>query len=164
MAELSLFLALVLAMATGHKLLDRERLAASAAALTGASAARGNVISLAAAAYEAVAALALLFPDTRAAGAALAAVLWTVYGIALLRRMGTSLDCGCNFAAREKPVDLFAVIRAIGLAALAAIVFFVPAIPLTILAPFAAFGFLALYLALGEIMAITTSEQRSAAR
>lgn len=163
MAELSLFLALVLAMAAGHKLLDRERLAASAAALTGASAAMGTVISLAAAAYEAVVALALLFPDTRAAGAALASVLWSVYGIALLRRMGKSLDCGCNFAARERPIDLFAVLRAIGLAALATIVLFVPAIPLTILAPFAALGFLALYLALGEVMAITNSAHRSAA-
>lgn len=163
MAELSLFLALVLAMAAGHKLLDRERLAASAAALTGAPVALGSTISLAAAAYEAAVALALLIPTTRVAGAALAAVLWSVYGLALLRRLGTALDCGCNFAAREKPVDRFAVLRAFALAALAWGVALTPAAPLTILAPFAALGFLALYLALGEVMGITISERRGAA-
>lgn len=162
MAALSLFLALVLAMAAGHKLLDRERLAASAAALTGAPDALGPVLALAAAAYEAAVALALLFPATRAAGAILAAVLWSVYGIALLRRLGSTLDCGCNFAARDKPVDRFSVIRAFGLAALAGAVLFAPALPVTILAPFAALGFLALYLALGEVMSITKFERRAA--
>lgn len=163
MAELSLFLALVLAMAAGHKLLDRERLAASAAALTGAPVALGVPISLAAAAYEAAVALALLFPATRPAGAMLAAVLWSVYGIALMRRLGSTLDCGCNFAARAKPVDSFAVLRAFALAALATIVLLTPAMPLTLLSPFAALGFLALYLALGEIMSITIYRQRGAA-
>lgn len=163
MAELSLFLALVLAMAAGHKLLDRERLAASAAALTSAPVALGSTISLAAAAYEAAVALALLFPATRLAGAMLAAVLWSVYGIALMRRLGSTLDCGCNFAARAKPVDAFAVLRAFALAALAMTVLLTPAMPLTLLSPFAALGFLALYLALGEIMAITIYGQRGAA-
>lgn len=163
MAELSLFLALVLAMAAGHKLLDRERLAASATALTGAPVALGVPISLAAAAYEAAVALALLFPATRLAGAMLAAVLWSVYGIALMRRLGSTLDCGCNFAARAKPVDAFAVLRAFALAALAMTVLLTPAMPLTLLSPFAALGFLALYLALGEIMAITIYGQRGAA-
>lgn len=163
MAELSLFLALVLAMAAGHKLLDRERLAASAAALTGAPVALGVPISLAAAAYEAAVALALLFPATRPAGAMLAAVLWSAYGIALMRRLGSTLDCGCNFAARAKPVDSFAVLRAFALAALATIALLTPAMPLTLLSPFAALGFLALYLALGEIMSITIYRQRAAA-
>lgn len=163
MAELSLFLALVLAMAAGHKLLDRERLAASAAALTGAPVALGSVIALATAAYEAAVALALLFPATRAAGAVLAAALWSIYGLALVRRLGSSLDCGCNFAARAKPVDRFAVLRAFSLAALAAVVLLTPALPFTILSPFAALGFLALYLALGEIMGITIYERRGTA-
>lgn len=163
MAELSLFLALVLAMAACHKLIDRDRLAASAAALTGAPVALGAVISLAAAAYEAVVALALLFPATRLAGAVLAAVLWSTYGVALMRRVGATLDCGCSFAARAKPVDAFAVLRAFTLAALAMSVLLNPTMPLTLLSPFAALGFLALYLALGEVMAITNSAPRSAA-
>lgn len=163
MAELSLFLALVLAMAAGHKLLDRERLAASAVALTGAPVALGASISLAAAAYEAATALALLLPATRPAGAMLAAILWAAYGFALWRRLGMALDCGCNFAQRAKPVDPFAVARAFGLAALAVAVVLAPALPLTILSPFAALGFLALYLALGEVMSITIFERRGAA-
>jgi hypothetical protein len=156
MAEISLFLALVLVIAAGHKLLDRERLATSAAALTGAPQAMGATISLAAAAYEAATALCLIFPATRTVGTILAALVWLAYGAALWRRLGSTLDCGCNFAARAKPVDRFSVARALGLAALAATTLLTPAMPLTILSPFAALGFLALYLALGEIMSITT--------
>lgn len=162
MTEISLFLALVLAVAAGHKLLDRERLAASAATLTGAPRALGATVSLAAAAYEAAAALSLVLPATRHAGAILAALLWLAYGTALWRRLGSRLDCGCTFAARVKPVDRFSVMRAFGLAALAGAVLLAPAVPVTILALFAALGFLALYLALGEVMSITKFERSAA--
>lgn len=163
MAELSLFLALVLMMAAAHKVTDRERLAASATALTGAPAALGSVLSFGAAAYEAVVALALLFPTSRPSGALLAAGLWALYGVALARRFGSTLDCGCSFASREKPVDSFAVARAVGLAVMSIAVFLLPPAPFTIMTPFAALGFFALYLALGELMSITTFQRRDAA-
>lgn len=159
MAEISIFLALVLAISAGHKLIERERLAASAAALTGAPPAMGATISLAAAACEAATALCLIFPATHTTGALLAVLLWLAYGAALWRRLGTALDCGCNFAARSNPVDRFAVVRALGLATIAGATILAPTHPLTIVSPFAALGFLALYLALGEIMSITTFER-----
>lgn len=155
MAEISLFLALVLALSAGHKLIERERLASAAAALTGAPRAMGMPISLAVAAYEAATALCLVFAATRQTGAVLAALLWLAYAGALWRRQGTVLDCGCNFAARARPVDRFAVASSLMLAMLATATTLAPAMPVTFLSPFAALGFLALYLALGEIMSIT---------
>jgi hypothetical protein len=163
MMELSLFLALLLFSAATHKLVERERLAASAAVLSGTSAALGPVISLGAAALEAMAGLALLFPASRAVGALIAGGLWAAYGMALVTRYGSPLDCGCSFASREKPVDAFAVSRAFGLALLALTVFLFPAQPFSFLSIFAASGFFALYLALGELTAITISKPRGVA-
>jgi Methylamine utilisation protein MauE len=163
MAELSLFLALVLMMAAAHKVMERGRMAASAAALTGASAALGSVLSIGAAAYEAVVALALLFPTSRPSGALLAAGLWALYGVALARSLGSSLDCGCSFASREKSIDSFVLARAFCLAVLSIALFLVPAGSFTILTPFAALGFFALYLALGELTSITSFGRRDAA-
>jgi hypothetical protein len=162
MTELSLFLALVLTMAAAHKVMERDRLATAAAKLTGASTALGPVISLGASALEAMAALALLFPSSRVVGALLAASLWGVYSLALMRRFGTPLDCGCSFASREKPVDALAIARAVGLATLALAVFMIPAQPFALLSIFAALGFFALYLAMGELTSITISKPRGA--
>lgn len=163
MGALTLFLALVLLMSAGHKLVERDRMAIAAARLTGATQAIGLVISLGAAACEAMAALALLLAASLKVGGLLAALIWSAYGVALARRFGTTLDCGCSFASHERPVDVFAVARAFGLAALALSCFALPGGAISILSVFAAFGFLALYLALGEIASITIPNRKSAA-
>lgn len=161
MGALPIFLALVLATASAHKLARRERLAVATAKLTGLPLATGAVASLGAAAVEGVAALALLLPETRAIGALVAAVLWTGYAGLLVRNIGRSLDCGCSFGAREKPVGAALVAKAGGLAILALIVGLTTPAPVTVDAPFAALGFLALYLALDELLAIPSAAWRT---
>jgi len=162
MAALALFLALVLALSAGHKLLERERLGAAAARLAGVDGAIGPVISLAAAAIEGAAALALVLPGLQPVGGVIAALLWSTYGLALWWRRGMSLDCGCTFAAREKPVDGPAVARAAALAGLALAVAAAPSAPFSIVTPFAALALLALYLAFGELAAIPAAQKRKA--
>lgn len=161
MAALSLFLALVLALAAAHKLLKRDRLATAAARLTGLPLSTGALVSLAAAALETVAAIALLLPGTQPIGAAIAALLWLGYAALLASHLGQSLDCGCSLGVREKPVSALLVARATGLAALALLVAFAPTAAPTIETPFAALAFLALYLALDELLALPRPSWRT---
>lgn len=154
MFALSLFLALVLAVSAAHKLLAPERLAMAAAKLAGIQPAAGALLSFAAAALEIVAALALLFAESRIIGCAIAALLWAGYAILLARRIGTRLDCGCSFGGGEKPVTPAIASRAAGLAVVAIVAGILPSAPFSIQSLFAAAGFLALYLALDELLAI----------
>ena len=162
MATLALFLALVLAVSAGHKLVARDRLGEATARLVGVDGATGQVLSFAAAAVEGAASLALALPGLQAVGGVIAALLWSAYGLALWRHNGMRLDCGCTFAAREKPVDGLAIARAAALAGLAVGVATAPATPLSIEAPFAALALLALYLAFGELAAIPAPQWRKA--
>jgi cation transporter-like permease len=162
MATLAVFLALVLVLSASHKLVAPDRLGAATARLAGVGSATGQVLSFAAAAIEGAAALALVAPGLQAVGGALAALLWSAYGAALWRRRGLRLDCGCTFAAREKPVDGVAIARAVTLAGLAFGVATAPAAPMSIETPFAALALLALYVAFGELAAIPAPQWRKA--
>lgn len=163
MAELALFLALVLAVSAGHKLLARERMAVAVARLCGLPQPFAPPANLAVAGLEASAALILVSPETRAIGGALAAALWVAYAAALVRRFGARLDCGCGFAVRSEPIGRLAVGRALGLCGLAALVATLPSTVFTWTTPFAACGFLALYVALGELAASATPQRERAA-
>ena len=154
MAELALFLALLLAVSAGHKIVAHQRLGEAAARLAGVPQSLGPVVSNAAAAVELAAALALLFPGTRPIGALIAAVLWSGYALLLARRIGSRLDCGCSLKRSEKPITALHPARAGLLAAFAVLVAFVPATPATLLTPFAAAALLALYFAADELIAI----------
>ena len=154
MAELALFLALLLAVSAGHKIVARDRLGQAAARLAGVPQPLGHALSNTAAAVELAAALALLFSDTRPIGALLAAVLWSGYALLLARRIGSRLDCGCSLKRSEKPITALHPARAGLLAAFAVLVAFVPAAPATLLTPFAAAALLALYFAADELIAI----------
>ncbi|MBK8629791.1 MAG: hypothetical protein IPN84_06190 [Sphingomonadales bacterium] len=154
MAALALFLALVLAVSAGHKLVERERMGVAAGRLTGLSGALGGVANVAAAAVEIMAALCLLVPPLQAVGGAIAGALWLAYGVALAMRYGETLDCGCTFAAQEKPVGPFMLARAFGLMLLGGIVALSASAPLDLIAPFAALAFLALYFAANELAGI----------
>lgn len=154
MSALPVFLALVLAIAAVHKLAKRDRLATATSRLTGLPLSSASLVSQAAAAVEGLAALALLFAETRTLGGTIAATLWLGYAILLSRRFGQSLDCGCSLGQREKPVSAALVARAFGLSGLALIAAFAPHEAFSVETPFAALGFLALYLALDELLAL----------
>lgn len=151
MAGVSLFLALVLFVAAAHKAIARDRMAAAAARLTGLSAPLGAVAAWVAAGAELTAGLALIMPGTRMLGGLLAAALWLGYAFLLARRFGSSLDCGCSFAAREKPVGAFEVGRAILLSFIGLAVALSPIAAFTPEAPFAALALFALLFAGAEL-------------
>jgi uncharacterized membrane protein YphA (DoxX/SURF4 family) len=154
MQALALFLVALLAASALHKLLARDRLAAVTARLAGVALPTGALLLVLAATLEALAGLALLVPALRTGGALAAATLWLGYGLALWRRRGETLDCGCDLVAREKPVDALAIARPLLLAALAAGVALAPEPVWTIDALFAAPALLALWFAAGELHSI----------
>ncbi|MEI6643069.1 MAG: MauE/DoxX family redox-associated membrane protein [Novosphingobium sp.] len=161
MAALMLFCALLLAASAAHKAAARERLATATARLAGTGALGGQLLLIVAGTAEIVAALCLLIEPLRLAGAVIAAALWGGYAIALARRHGETLDCGCDLAARAKPVTWALVLRSAALALLAGGLGIMPDAPLTPEAPFAAAGLLALYLAASELLAIPSPQWRT---
>ena len=154
MAELALFLALLLAVSAGHKIVAHQRLGEAVARLAGLPQSLGPVVSNAAAAVEFAAALALLFPGTRPIGAGIAAAIWFAYALLLARRIGSRLDCGCSLKRSEKPITALHPARASLLAASAGLVAVLPPAASTLLTPFAAAALLALYFAADELLAI----------
>lgn len=162
MAALALFCAALLAASGLHKVLARERLAAATARLAGVSAVPAQLLLILAGTLELAAAALLLAPPLRMAGAVIAALVWSTYALALARRRGETLDCGCDLAARSKPVTTALVLRAAGLAILAGVVAVLPETPFTLDAPFAAAGLLALYLGASELLAIPAPQWKAA--
>lgn len=162
MAALVLFCAALLAASALHKVLARERLAEAAARLVGVGAVPGQLLLVLAGSLEVVAAACLLAPPLRVIGALIAAAVWAAYALALARRRGQTLDCGCDLAARAKPVGSGQILRAAGLVLLAGIVALLPQAPFTLDAPFAAAGLLALYLGASELLAIPAPHWRHA--
>lgn len=154
MASLALFLALVLVGAATHKAISRDRLAHAVERLLGLPAPSAVLVLVLAAVLEGLAALALLIPATQPAGAAGAAMIWTLYALALLRRRGAVLDCGCDFERRDKPVGGLTILRPAVLAVLALGCALVPPGGWTIETPFAAAALLALWFAASELAAL----------
>ncbi|WP_421838030.1 MauE/DoxX family redox-associated membrane protein [Novosphingobium sp.] len=162
MAALVLFCVGLLAASALHKVLARDRLAEATARLVGVGAVPGQLLLVLAGTLEFVAAACLLAAPLRLAGAVIAALVWGTYALALARRRGETLDCGCDLAARPKPVSTAQMLRAGGLALLAAAVALFPDAPLTLDAPFAAAGLLALYLGASELLAIPAPQWKAA--
>ena len=158
MGALILFCAMLLAASAVHKAAARERLAAATAKLAGTGALGGQLLLIVAGTAEIVAALCLLIAPLRVPAALIAAALWAGYALALARRRGQTLDCGCDLAARAKPVTSALVLRSGGLALLAAGLALLPETPFTLDAPFAAAGLLALYLGASELLAIPSPQ------
>jgi hypothetical protein len=165
----ALFLAIVLAVAAAHKLAERARLTQATAGLLRLSPALAMPVTMAAAAVEFAAALALLFPASRPAGALLAALLWAGYGAALFaarRRGDGGLDCGCDFGTRRSGIGRFTIARAFALAAAALMLCLSPAGggAIDIQSIFAALAFVALLFAGGELANLPAAHRRSAVR
>lgn len=160
--SIALFLALVLLTAAAHKAFQIERLAGAAARLAGTNAGFGKVLALTAGAIELLAAIALLFAATRPAGAVIAAGLWLVYAVLLLRRRGEAFDCGCTFGAHAAAPRVFAPARAIVFAGLAVTAALLPAGPWSPEPLFAALALFSLQSAAGELAAIPDPHWRHA--
>lgn len=163
MGALILFLALVLAASAAHKAHSPARLAPAAARLAGVAAPLGPVLLVLAGTLEAVAALCLPFGATRPAGLLIAGLVWGGYALALTRRRGEVLDCGCDLVARPRAVGAPQVLRPVALAALALGLLVLPPVPdadgtlLPMQLPIqllAALGLFALAIAHAEILAI----------
>ena len=162
MAALTLFCALLLAGLAVHKAFERDRLVNATSRLAGVGPVSGLLLLILAGTVEIVAAACLLIAPLHFAGALMAASLWAAYALALGRHHGETLDCGCDLATRAKPVTLPLILRPAALAAVAVAVGFQPFVSMTIDAPFAAAGLLALYLGASEILAIPRPAWRTA--
>jgi hypothetical protein len=168
LSVLAPFLAIILAVAAAHKLAERTRLTLATAGLLRLSPALAMPATMAAAAVEFAAAVALLFPASRPAGALLAALLWAGYGAALLaarRRGDGGIDCGCDFGTRRTGIGRFTIARAFALASAAALLCLSPAEGggIDIQSIFAALAFVALLFAAGELASLPATS-RSATR
>ena len=121
-AQLAVFQALLLAASAVHKAAAWSRSLAVMRQFGGvprslSSTALGTVI-----ASEFVAALMLLIPAYRTAGAILAAALWTVYLGLILRAIlqnRRDLECGCSFGPSSRPLGAFQLLRNAVLTAMA---------------------------------------------
>lgn len=164
-AQLAVFQTLLLAASAAHKVSTWSRSLGVMRQFGGvpsalASSALGAVI-----ASEFLAALLLLIPAYRTAGAILAAALWTVYLALILRAIlqnRRDLECGCSFgfASRpsSRPLGIFQLLRngvlsgvAVGIAAVSAVGGAVSVEPSQVLGGLA---LLALYGALDQVMAL----------
>jgi hypothetical protein len=119
---LALALAALFGAAALHKLLAREQWPAVVRQYRLLPEPLAGPVALVLPFTEALAALALLWPRTRAAGALAVAALLLVYAAALainLRRGRRSIDCGCFGAQRRQGIASWMVARNLVLAALA---------------------------------------------
>jgi hypothetical protein len=109
---------------------------------------------------EAFAGVLLWMPAYRAAGALLAALIWAGYLALILRAIAAGrrdVECGCSFAASLRPLGAYQVTRnaaLIGMAAAVAAVSMNGSAAVTASQVPAVLGFLALYGALDQAMAL----------
>ncbi len=128
--QIAAFLAALALVSAGHKLARPARVRAAIEALTGVSATTAAVALVILAIAEAGAGVALLIPALRTAGAVLAATVWAGYGVALARAVAAGrrdLDCGCSFGESHARLGPYHVLRAGGLALVAATIAAAPA-------------------------------------
>ncbi len=161
-AQFAAFCALLLIASAAHKMRSADEARRAAGELAGVSLRRAALLVLAAALAEMSAGCLLLIPATRAAGAALAAAIWALYGAALglaFARGRTDLHCGCSFAVADRPIGVYQPSRALGLAALAGGVALAgrgasASVSIWMMQLLAAAAMLGLYLALDQAMAL----------
>lgn len=158
LASLNVTLALTLMGAAAHKAIAIDRLASGAARLAGVSQRLGGMLSFAAAAWEAGAAIMLLNAPTRVWGELLAAALWSTYAILAWRakRAGEAFDCGCNFSRGQQGTDSLTVPRAALLALVAVGAALFPGdARIELLSTLAGTAFFSFLIAAGELAVLT---------
>lgn len=151
----AMFLALVLLVSAVHKASDLTRAAAAASRMVGLETPLKSLAVLALFA-ELTLGLGLLLVDARHLAALGAALLWVCYAGLVYRLSATgggAFDCGCTLS-RTKSSNSLQWLVAASLAVLALIVAFAPATQLvSFVTVLGAVAFLALYIAIGELMA-----------
>ena len=159
--QLAAFQAVLLLASGLHKLLRRHRTRTVVHEFAGVPRYWAPFAVGAAAAAELSAGLLLLTPSLRAAGGAVAALIWGIYLLLILRAITQGrrdVDCGCTFGAARRPLGAYQVARNGLLTSVALLVAAVcatgatgPVVATQILAAFALF---ALYAALDQVMAL----------
>jgi len=113
-AQLAAFLSLLLLASGLHKLIRRGRSQSVAREFAGVPRALAPAAVVAVAATELIAAIMLWTADGRAAGGALAAMIWGGYLGLMLRALAQGrrdVDCGCTFGFAHRPLGAFQVTR-----------------------------------------------------
>jgi uncharacterized membrane protein YphA (DoxX/SURF4 family) len=148
-----------LLLASGlHKLVRRHRTRTVVHEFAGVPRHLAPFAVAAAAAAELSAGLLLLTPSLRAAGGAVAALIWGIYLWLIVRAIAQGrrdVDCGCTFGVARRPLGAYQVTRNGILTGTALLVTAVSAAgPVTATQIVAAFALLALYGALDQVMAL----------
>jgi uncharacterized membrane protein YphA (DoxX/SURF4 family) len=158
--QFAAFAALLLLAAGGHKLLRRQRARSVITEFAGVAYPLAGVVAAVVAAAEISAGLLICVPEVRGVGAIMAAVIWIIYLVYIVRAIARGrrdLDCGCSFGGGHAPLGLFQIVRNIILAAgavLVAVVSLGHADPITVSQGLAALALFALYGALDQVMAL----------
>jgi hypothetical protein len=159
--QLAAFEALLLGVSGMHKVIGRQRARVAAHELAGVPSGLAPVAVAVLAGVELIAGLLLCIPRSRAAGAALAVLIWGGYSGLLLRAVAQGrreVDCGCSFGPAHRSLGAFQISRSAALAAMAVLVAVVGATGgagyITVTQILAAVTLLALYAALDQAMAL----------
>ncbi len=112
--QLTAFLAALLLASGLHKLIRFDRLRAVVREFAEVPGGLASTAVAAAAAAELLAAILLWTPPFRAAGAALAVLIWGGYLVLILRSIAhgrRAVDCGCSFGPAHRPLGAYQVVR-----------------------------------------------------
>jgi hypothetical protein len=160
--QLAAFVSVLLLMSALHKGVGRERSLIAVRELGHVPQPLASTALTLAASLELIAALALWSPWYRAAGALLAAFIWSSYLALLLWAVAQGrrhVDCGCSFGAARHPLGAYHLLRnamlAGGSAAVAVGSIAHDGLAFTATQILAAAALLALYAALDQVMALS---------
>jgi hypothetical protein len=156
-SQIAAFLALLLAASAAHKVLGFARARAAAHEFAGVPPAAAAAAAAAMAFAETLAAVLLIAPAYRAAGAWLATAIFGIYlaliACAILERR--EVDCGCSFGGARRTPGAFEATRngvLVMLAMLAALSSAGGALPVAASQALAACALFALYAALDQVV------------
>ena len=124
-AQFAAFLALLLVVSAVHKAMRWHHSRSVVRQFAGITDSMVSASLALAVGGELTAGALLLVPTLRAIGAALAAVLWSVYlalMVRAIRQNRRDVDCGCSFGAVHRPLGSFQVSRNLVLVGLSMIV------------------------------------------
>jgi len=159
--QLAAFLGALLWASGLHKLIRRDRARAVVHEFVGVPRRLAPLVVAAIATTEILAGALLWMPTSRAAGGALAVLIWGGYLWLILRAIAQGrrdADCGCSFGAGQRPLGAYHVARNAGLTGAALLVAAGAASatgPVIALQILAAVALLALYGAFDEVMSLT---------
>jgi len=114
LAQLAAFVALLLFASAAHKALAWRRTRSVVENFGGVPRPAASAAAAGACAFEGLAALLLILPDHRRAGAALASAILGLYLALIVRAVARhrgAVDCGCSFGASSRRLGTFEIAR-----------------------------------------------------